>query len=30
VGDSRPHDNQQPYLALTCCIALVGIFPSAN
>ena len=30
VGGSQPHNNQQPYLALTFCIALQGIFPSPN
>lgn len=25
-----PHDNMQPYLVLTYCIALAGIFPSRN
>jgi microcystin-dependent protein len=30
VGSSQPHTNMQPYLALNCCIALQGIFPSRN
>jgi len=30
VGGSQPHENMQPYLALTFCIALQGIFPSRN
>jgi microcystin-dependent protein len=30
VGGSQPHTNQQPFLALTFCIALQGIFPSQN
>jgi microcystin-dependent protein len=30
VGGSQPHTNQQPYLVLTFCIALQGIFPSHN
>lgn len=30
VGGSQPHENRQPYLALTFCIALQGLFPSAN
>jgi microcystin-dependent protein len=30
VGGSQPHTNQQPYLTLSFCIALVGIFPSRN
>jgi microcystin-dependent protein len=29
-GGSQAHDNMQPYLALTFCIALQGIFPSPN
>jgi microcystin-dependent protein len=29
-GGSQPHENRQPYLALTVCIALSGIFPSRN
>jgi microcystin-dependent protein len=28
VGGSQPHLNMQPYLTLTFCIALQGIFPS--
>ena len=28
VGGNQPHQNMQPYLALTFCIALQGIFPS--
>ena len=28
TGGSQPHVNMQPYLALTFCIALQGIFPS--
>ena len=28
AGGSLPHDNMQPYLALSYCIALVGIYPS--
>jgi len=28
AGASQPHENRQPYLALTFCIALQGIFPS--
>ena len=27
-GGSQPHDNMQPYLALTFIIALQGVFPS--
>jgi microcystin-dependent protein len=30
VGGSQPHENRQPYLALSFCIALQGIFPSRN
>jgi microcystin-dependent protein len=30
VGGGQPHENRQPYLALTYCIALQGIFPSQN
>ena len=30
AGDSQPHNNIQPYLAVTFCIALNGIFPSRN
>lgn len=30
VGGSQPHENMQPYLTLSFCIALVGIFPSAT
>ena len=29
-GGSQAHNNMQPYLALTFCIALIGIFPSQN
>jgi microcystin-dependent protein len=29
-GGSQPHDNMQPYLALSFCIALEGIFPARN
>ena len=29
-GSSQPHNNQQPFLVLNYCIALVGIFPSRN
>jgi microcystin-dependent protein len=28
VGGSQPHENRQPFLVLSFCIALVGIFPS--
>jgi microcystin-dependent protein len=30
VGGSQAHGNQQPFLTLTFCIALQGIFPSPN
>ena len=30
VGGSQPHVNMQPFLALTFCIALQGIFPTQN
>lgn len=30
VGGSQPHQNMQPYLVLGFCIALQGIYPSAN
>ena len=30
VGSGQPHENRQPYLTLTLCIALQGIFPSRN
>lgn len=30
VGGSQPHDNMSPYLVLSFCIALTGIFPSRN
>ncbi len=30
VGGSQAHTNQQPYLVLNFCIALIGIFPSRN
>jgi microcystin-dependent protein len=30
AGGSQPHDNMMPYLVLTFCIALQGIFPSQN
>jgi microcystin-dependent protein len=29
-GQSQPHTNLQPYLVLSWCIALTGIFPSRN
>jgi microcystin-dependent protein len=30
VGGSQAHENKQPYLTLTFCIALQGLFPSQN
>jgi len=30
AGGSQAHPNLQPYLTLTFCIALIGIFPSQN
>jgi microcystin-dependent protein len=30
TGGGQPHSNQSPYLVLTFCIALSGIFPSRN
>jgi microcystin-dependent protein len=30
AGGSQPHQNMQPFLALSFCIALQGIFPSPN
>jgi microcystin-dependent protein len=30
TGGSQPHQNMQPFLTLTFCIALQGIFPSPN
>jgi len=30
AGQSLPHENRTPYLAITWCIALTGIFPSRN
>jgi microcystin-dependent protein len=30
VGGSQPHNNTQPYLTVSFCIALQGIFPSRN
>ncbi len=30
IGGSQPHENRQPFLTLTFCIALQGIFPSQN
>jgi microcystin-dependent protein len=30
VGGSQAHENRQPFLTLTFCIALQGVFPSRN
>jgi microcystin-dependent protein len=30
LGGSQPHENMQPYLTLTFCVALIGVFPSQN
>ena len=30
TGNAQPHTNMQPYLAVTYCIALQGVFPSRN
>jgi microcystin-dependent protein len=30
VGGSQAHQNMQPFLTLTFCIALIGVFPSRN
>ncbi len=30
VGQNQPHENMQPFLGMTCIIALAGIFPSRN
>jgi len=30
TGGSQPHQNMQPYLVLTFCIALTGLFPTRN
>ena len=30
LGGSQPHQNMQPYLTLSFCVALQGIFPSHN
>lgn len=27
VGGGQPHENRQPYLAMTTCIALQGVYP---
>jgi microcystin-dependent protein len=30
VGGSQPHENRQPYLVMSWCIAMSGIFPSRS
>ena len=30
IGGGQPHDNMQPYLTVSFCIAIVGIFPPRN
>jgi microcystin-dependent protein len=30
IGGSQAHENRQPFLALSFCIALTGVFPSRN
>ena len=30
IGGSQPHENRQPFLTLSFCIALQGVFPSPN
>jgi microcystin-dependent protein len=30
TGGSQPHENRQPFLTLTFCMALIGVFPSRN
>jgi len=30
TGEGQPHENMQPYLGMTCIIALQGIFPTQN
>jgi hypothetical protein len=30
AGGDQPHNNMQPYLTLTFCIALQGVFPQRN
>ena len=30
AGGSQPHDNMAPYLVITFCVALLGVFPSRN
>lgn len=30
TGGGQPHSNMQPYLVVSCCIALTGIFPTRS
>jgi microcystin-dependent protein len=30
TGGNMPHDNMQPYLVMSYCIAMLGVFPSRN
>jgi microcystin-dependent protein len=30
IGQNQPHENMQPFLGMTCIIALQGIYPSRN
>jgi microcystin-dependent protein len=30
IGQNKPHENRQPYLALNFCIAMTGIFPTRS
>jgi microcystin-dependent protein len=30
AGGSQPHENRQPFLVITFCIALIGIFPTRS
>jgi microcystin-dependent protein len=30
TGSGQPHENRQPFLTVSACIALQGFFPSRN
>ena len=30
VGGGQPHENEQPYLTLNFCVAIIGLFPSRS
>jgi microcystin-dependent protein len=30
LGGSQPHENEQPYLTLTFCVSLIGVFPARD